>query len=253
MPFETERAVRNTETQRHKCTKKKLCLCAFVSLCFSLTVLLLLSACNGKPATSQGEVTELRIPRGAGGVGFLPLLVMEKDRLIEKQAKAAGISNLNVKWIDLGGPAVMNEALLSGSVDFIAAGPPAFLILWDRTRNSARVLGVAAMSSLPMYLNTRSDRFKKLDDITDQDKIAVTPNNVSPPSIIMKMTAHENSGPTVVSHFEKYTVTMPPPDAVVALLSVSGSIDAPSPPPPFHQRERKDPHTRTILNSDEVM
>ena len=27
----------------------------------------------------------------------------------------------------------MNDSLLSGAVDFIAAGPPAFLILWDRT------------------------------------------------------------------------------------------------------------------------
>ena len=48
----------------------------------------------------------------------------------------------------------MNDALLSGSVDFIAAGPPAFITLWDRTRGSADVRGVAAMSSLPMYLNT---------------------------------------------------------------------------------------------------
>jgi sulfonate transport system substrate-binding protein len=219
----------------------------------SIAVLLILTACNSKPATQQGEVTEVRIPRGAGGVGFLPLLVMEKDRLIEKQAKAAGIPNLNVKWIDLGGPAVMNEALLSGSVDFIAAGPPAFLILWDRTRDSARVLGVAAMSSLPMYLNTRSDRFKKLDDITDQDKIAVTSIKVSIPSIIMQMIAREKFGPTDVSHFDKYTVTMTHPDAVIALLSVSGSIDAHFTSPPFHQRERKDPRTRTILNSDEIM
>jgi NitT/TauT family transport system substrate-binding protein len=218
----------------------------------SIAVLLILTACNSTPAPRQ-EVTEVRIPRGAGGVGFLPLLVMEKDRLIEKQAKAAGIPNLSVKWIDLGGPAVMNEALLSGSVDFIAAGPPAFLILWDRTRDSARVLGVAAMSSLPMYLNTRSDRFKKLDDITDQDKIAVTSIKVSIPSIIMQMIAREKFGLTDASHFDKYTITMTHPDAVVALLSGSGSIDAHFTSPPFHQRERKDPRTRTILNSDEVM
>jgi NitT/TauT family transport system substrate-binding protein len=218
-----------------------------------VAVLLLLSACGGKNATQKGEVMEVRIPRGAGGVGFLPLLVMEKDRLIEKQAKAAGIPNLSVKWIDLGGPAIMNEALLSGSVDFIAAGPPAFLILWDRTRDSAKVLSVAAMSSLPMYLNTRSDHFKKLDDITGQDKIAVTAIKVSIPSIIMQMVAREKFGPTDVAHFDKYTVTMTHPDAVVALLSGSGSIDAHFTSPPFHQRERKDPHTRTILNSDEVM
>src|SRR5690348_5140965 len=91
-----------------------------------VVVLLFLSACSNK---TTGGVIEVRIPRGAGGVGFLPLLVMEKDHLIEEQARNAGIANLRVKWIDLGGPAVMNEALLSGSVDFIAAGPPAFLIL----------------------------------------------------------------------------------------------------------------------------
>src|SRR5262249_2250178 len=145
-------------------------------------LLLILSACTNKPAPPASEVTEVRIPRGAGGVGFLPLLVMEKDHLIEEQAREAGIANVRVRWIDLGGPSVMNEALLPGSVDFIAAGPPAFLILWDRTRDSSKVLGVAAMSSLPMYLNTRSDHLKNLDDITEQDKIAVTAIKVSIPA-----------------------------------------------------------------------
>jgi NitT/TauT family transport system substrate-binding protein len=74
----------------------------------------------------KAEVTEVRIPVGAGGVGFLPLLVMQKNQLIEKQAKAAGIPNLKVRWINIGGPSVMNDALLSGSADFITAGPPAF-------------------------------------------------------------------------------------------------------------------------------
>jgi NitT/TauT family transport system substrate-binding protein len=215
-----------------------------------VAVFLLLSACTNK---TTGEITEVRIPRGAGGVGFLPLLVMEKDHLIEEQARNAGIANLRVKWIDLGGPAVMNEALLSGSVDFIAAGPPAFLILWDRTHDSAKVLGVAAMSSLPMYLNTRSEHLKKLDDITDKDKIAVTSIKVSIPSIIMQMIALQKFGAGDVSHYDRYTVTMTHPDAVIALLAGSGSIDAHFTSPPFHQRERRDPHTRTILNTDEVM
>ena len=98
----------------------------------------------------DAEVNELRFPIGAGGVGFLPLLVMQKYGLIEQYAKEAGIGNLHVRWINIGGPAVMNDALLSGSADFIAAGPPAFLTLWDRTVSSAKVKGVAAMTSLPM-------------------------------------------------------------------------------------------------------
>ena len=91
------------------------------------------------PRSARAEVSEIRFPIGAGGVGFLPLLVMEKYGLIEKYAKDAGINSLHVRWINIGGPSVMNDALLSGSADFIAAGPPAFLTLWDRTIASAKV------------------------------------------------------------------------------------------------------------------
>ena len=78
-------------------------------------------------------------PRAPAALDFCRLLVMQKYRLIEKYAKDAGVANLQVRWINIGGPAVMNDALLSGSADFIAAGPPAFLTLWDRTITSAKV------------------------------------------------------------------------------------------------------------------
>ena len=42
-------------------------------------------------------------------------------------------------------------------------GPPAFITLWDRTRGSADVRGVAAMSSLPMYLNTTNPALRRGD------------------------------------------------------------------------------------------
>jgi NitT/TauT family transport system substrate-binding protein len=196
-------------------------------------------------AVGNAEVNEIRIPTGAGGVGFLPLLVMEKYRLIEKHA------NVKVHWINIGGPAVMNDALLSGSADFITAGPPAFITLWDRTITSAKVKGVAAMSSMPMYLNTRADHLKRLDDVTDKDKIAVTAIKVSIPSIVMQMYAKQKYGqPT---HFDKFTVTMTHPDAVIALLAGSSAVDAHFTSPPFAQREKKDPHVRTIMLSDDVM
>ena len=107
--------------------------------------------------------------------------------------KGLGV-NVHVRWINIGGPSVMNDALLSGSADFIAAGPPAFLTLWDRTITSAKVKGVAAMTSLPMVLNTRSPNVKKLDDITDRDRIAVTAIKVSIPSLAMQMYARQKYG-----------------------------------------------------------
>jgi NitT/TauT family transport system substrate-binding protein len=200
---------------------------------------------------AKAEVAEVRIPTGAGGVGFLPLLVMEKNRLIEKRAKEAGIPNLKVRWINIGGPSVMNDALLSGSADFITAGPPAFITLWDRTAASAKVKGVTAMSSMPMYLNTRADHLKKLDDVTEKDKIAVTAIKVSIPSIVMQMYAKQKyNQPT---RFDRFTVTMTHPDAVIALLAGSSAIDAHFTSPPFAQREKKDPRVRTIMLSDDIM
>ena len=206
-----------------------------------------IGACGSRPAG------EIRIPRGAGGVGFLPLLVMEKHGLIEKHAREAGLENVSVRWIDLGGPSVVNDALLSGAADYTAAGPPAFITLWDRTHGSVDVEGVAAMTSLPMYLNTRKEHLRTLDDLRPDDKIAVTAIKVSIPALVMQMYAAQKYGGGEATRFDKYTVSMTHPDAVIALLSGAAGISAHFTSPPFHQRERKDAQTRTILTTDDVM
>jgi NitT/TauT family transport system substrate-binding protein len=221
-------------------------------LAASALVLLALgiSACSGGSGSSGAQV---RIPLGAGGVGFLPLYVMREHGLIEKHARAAGLEDLTVRWIDLGGPGVMNDALLSGSVDYTAAGPPAFITLWDRTRGSLAVKGVAAMSSLPMYLNTTAEHLQSLDDLSERDKIAVTAVKVSIPSIAMQMYAAERYGTAEAGRFDRFTVTMTHPDALVALLSGAGQINAHFTSPPFHQRELRDPRVRTVINTDQIM
>jgi NitT/TauT family transport system substrate-binding protein len=221
-----------------------------VALALLTAACLVLAGCGGGSADGAREV---RIPLGAGGVGFLPLYVMRDLGLIEKHARAAGDDTLTVRWIDLGGPAVMNDALLSGSVDLIAAGPPAFITLWDRTRGSVDVRGVAAMSSLPMYLNTTNPALTTIDDLTETDKIAVTSVKVSIPSINMQMYAAEKYGAAEAFRFDRYTVTMTHADALIALLAGGNQINAHFTSPPFHQREIKDPRVRTVLNTDDIM
>jgi NitT/TauT family transport system substrate-binding protein len=215
-------------------------------------VSVLLCSCASGVDDSKASKT-IRIPRGAGGVGFLPLLVMEKNKLVEKHAEKVGVGDLQVQWIELGGPSAMNDALLSGAVDFIAAGPPAFLVLWDRTRDSERVRGIAAMTSLPMYLNTTRANLKKLEDLTDADKIGMTAIKVSIPAIVMQMYAAERYGAPEAGRFDKYTVQMTHPDGVIALLGGSGAISAHFTSPPFHQRERKDSRVHTVMTTDDVM
>jgi len=198
----------------------------------------------------RAEVSELKIPLGAGGFGFLPLHMMQKHQLIEKRASEAGLK-ITVNWANIGGPSVMNEALLSGSADFISAGPPAFLTLWDRSKGAVK--GAAAMSSMPMYLNTRTATLKSVDDIREGDKIAVTAVKVSIPSIIMQMHARAKYGPAQTFRFDPFTVSMTHPDAAVAILTGNTEIKAHYASQPFHQRERRDPAVRTIMNSNDVM
>jgi NitT/TauT family transport system substrate-binding protein len=203
------------------------------------------------PAVAHAEVTELKIPLGAGGFGFLPLHMMQKYNLIEKYAEEAALK-VTVTWSNIGGPAVMNDALLSGSAHFISAGPPAFLTLWDRTRSNVGVKSIAAISSMPMRLNARVAQLKALDQITSQ-KIAVTSIKVSIPSIIMQMYAEKKYGRDLVFRFDPNTVTMAHPDALIALTSGNSEIVGHWASAPFDQRELKDPTIRTIMNSDDVM
>ena len=205
------------------------------------------------PVASQAETSVIRIPRGAGGVGFLPLLVMEQKGLIEQQARGLGVADLRADWIKLGGPAVVNDLLLSGAADIVVAGPPAFLTLWDRTRDNIKVKGVAAMTSIPMYLNTRAPHLNSIKDLTPGDKIAVTAVKVSIPAIIMQMAARQQFGPADYAHYDKFTVSLTHPDALIALTSGRADITAHFASPPFHQRERKLAGIRTIMTSNEVM
>src|SRR5215470_11561095 len=205
------------------------------------------------PAAARAEVDEVKIPLGAGGFGFLPYLVMEKHKLVEQAARENGLPNLKVSWVNFGGPSVVNDMLLSGAAHISAAGPPAFLTLWDKTNANIKVKGIAAMTAIPMYLNTRSPTLKSLKDLGDNDKIAVTAVKVSIPAIILQMAAIRQFGPAQYAAFDRYTVSLTHPDGVAALLSGRTEITAHFTSPPFHQRERKTPDVRTIMTSNDVM
>jgi NitT/TauT family transport system substrate-binding protein len=222
-----------------------------MSHAFRAALCALLLAAPGLAAA--GEIQELKIPKGAGGIGFLPLLVMEQQKTVEKHAAQLGHKNLSVTFVNIGGPAVVNDALLSGAAQVVAAGPPAFLLTWDRTRESTQIMGVAAMSSLPMYLNTTNPKIKALRDVTEKDKMAVTAVKVSIPAIIMQMAARKEFGDKETFRYDRYTVGLPHPDGVAAMLSGISEINLHFTSPPFVARELKDPRVRTILSTDDVM
>src|SRR5690606_5033730 len=133
---------------------------------------------SGLVATSSfAEVSAITITRG-DGVGFLPLMIMEKHQLSDAKAADSGV-DLHVNRVNVSGSGAVNDALLSGSAQFVSGGIPGMLTLWDRTKGKQDVVGLGSISSQPMYLNTNSDNIRSLDDITENDKIALTGIKIS--------------------------------------------------------------------------
>ena len=105
----------------------------------------LLAALAG-PATA--EVSEISVAQQYG-VSFLPLMVMERDKLVEKHARAEGLGEIKVNWVSVAGPSVMNDGVISGAIQFIAVGAPSLITLWDKTKGNVQVKGMSAMTTYP--------------------------------------------------------------------------------------------------------
>ena len=63
-------------------------------------------------AGARAELAEINVAQQYG-ISYLPLMLMEEQKLIEKHAKAAGV-DVKVGWAKFAGGNVMNDALLSG-------------------------------------------------------------------------------------------------------------------------------------------
>lgn len=205
------------------------------------------------PPTAYAEVSEVRLAQQTS-MGYMQFSIMERYKLIEKYAKAAGLGNVKVYWDMFNGPDHMNDALLSGRVDFVSGGVPGLITLWDKTVGTPQeVRGMSAMSSQPFFLNTRDPNIKSIRDFTQKDKIAVPAVKVSVQAVTLQMAAAKEFGDANFTKYDSLTVSLSPPDATVALLSGAGEINNAFSVPPFQYQQLEKPGIRTLLNSFDVM
>jgi NitT/TauT family transport system substrate-binding protein len=94
------------------------------------------------------------------GLGYVQYMLMEDLKLVEKHAKAAGLGDVTVQWNTFRSSDVMNDALLSGSVQFVSLGVPGLMTIWDRTKGNIDVRGASALNSMPIALMVRDDSIK---------------------------------------------------------------------------------------------
>lgn len=200
---------------------------------------------------AAAEVKEVRIAQQYG-ISYLPLMVMEENKLLEKEAKAAGLGDIEVKWSKFAGGNVMNDAMLSGDLQFASGGVGPFVTLWSKTKSNIGVKAVAAMNSMPLFLTTRNPAVKTIKDFTEKDKIALPAVKVSIQAITLQMAAEKAFGPGQQNKLDAFTVTQSHPDGMAALLSGSGEINSHFTSPPFQYIELQKPGIHTVLNSYDV-
>jgi NitT/TauT family transport system substrate-binding protein len=201
--------------------------------------------------SSSAEVTEISIAQQFG-VAYVPLMVMRHGKLIEREAEKVGVGPLKVTWATFGSGADMNIALISGTLDFASGGVGPVLQIWDRTKDKIAIKGVAALGSLPLYLNTINPRIKTIKDFTDTDKIALPAVKVSIQAVLLQMAAGQVFGDDKYDALDRLTVSLNHPQATAALLSGT-EITAHFTNSPFQDQELKDPRVRRLLSSFDVL
>lgn len=200
---------------------------------------------------ARAEISEVRIAQQFGAI-YLPMMVMEEQKLVEKQLTALGLPNTKVAWSKFAGPSVIVDAFLSGNVHFGAQGPPSLLLLWDRTRGGLEVKGVSAMCDANIWMNTRRPDVTSLRDIKEMDRIALPSAKTSGAAIFLGMAAEKIWGVGQHAKLDGNVVAMAHPDAVAALLNPNHEVAFHWATSPFHEAEMK-AGMKTVTSGFDVM
>ncbi|HWD17458.1 MAG TPA: ABC transporter substrate-binding protein [Casimicrobiaceae bacterium] len=215
----------------------------FVSL-FSLSLV-------AQPGAARAEPSEITIAQQYG-MAYLQFLVMQRDHLIAKHAKAAGLGDVKVTWHKFSASNIMYDAVLSGDLQIASGGLTALITVWARTRDNSKVHGLAAMNSMPLLLNTRDPNVKTIKDFTSKSRIALPAVKISQQALALQMAAAQAFGDAEFNKLDPLTVSMSHPDGMQALLSGASEVTAHLTSPPYSYQELEDPKIHSVMNSYDV-
>ena len=203
------------------------------------------------PRTAAAEANVVRVAKQFG-VAYMQYMVMQDQKLIEKHAKAAGL-DITTEWATFRSSDVMNDALISGSVDFVSLGIPGIITIWSKTKGTTvEVKGVSGLNVSPLMLMVRDPAIKSIRDFKDNHRIALPAVKVAMQAIILQMAAAKEFGDAKYNALDHLTVSMSHPDATAAMLGGQSEITANFSSAPFQYRQMKNPNIRRILTSTEL-
>ena len=155
------------------------------------------------------------------GVSYLPLIVMQEEKLLEAEGKARGL-DLSAEYMTISNGATINDALISGNLEFASGGVGPMLTLWGKTRTSLKVRGVATLNAMPIWLVTSNPDIHVLHDFTEKDRIALPAVKVTIQSVVLQMDAAREFGLANYAKYDALTVSLGHPDRVLNSYDVLG-------------------------------
>src|ERR1044072_62134 len=216
-----------------------------------LTVIVAIAAWLAAPSQAAAEANVVRVAKQFG-VGYMQYMVMQELKLVEKHAKAAGL-DITTEWATFRSSDVMNDALISGSVDFVSLGVPGIITIYSKTKGTAsEVKGVLGLNISPLMLVVRDPAIKSLKDFKDNHRIVLPAVKVSNQAIILQMAAAKEFGDAKWAELDKLTVSMSHPDTSPAILGGQSEITANFSSAPFQYRQLKNPNIKLLLNSADL-
>ena len=212
--------------------------------------LLLTAALLLLPVLVRAEVSTVRIGVQPG-ITYLALYVMQKEKFLEHRSRDDG-NELKTEWIVSANGTVLNDAVLSGNIDIAGTGIPAFVTLWAKGRGTVDIKGIAAYGSLPGILVSRNPTVRTVRDFTAADRIAVPAPKASIQAILLAMMAEKTWGPGQHGRLDPLMIGLSHPDAMIAMLSGQGEVNAHFTSPPYYQQELKAPGAHVVLTKEDV-
>jgi len=188
------------------------------------------------------------------GLPYLPMMVMDTLKLIDKHAGKLGVASLKSEFKTMGGTQSLVDALLSGQMNFGVTGVPGLNVLWDKTAGTPNeVRALSAVQSMPFMLVTNRPTIKSIKDFNEHDKIAVPAVKVSSQAICLQMAAAKEWGHDQYAKLDSLTITRSHPEAATSVISKATEINSHYSVAPYYYYELATSGVHNVLKSYDTL
>lgn len=162
------------------------------------------------------------------GIAYAPLNIMQQMGMLEEK-----LPDVEIRWVQFGGPTAIREAMLSKDVDFGFMGIGPVLVGIDNGMEWKYATGISANQ---VALVTDDPEIHSLSDFTKEDRIAILSPGCTQ-HILLGMLSQQQLG--AFDALDSQLVSMSHPDAMNALIA-NTEITAHFATPPYIQEELKE-------------